>query len=136
MKVLVDTSIWSLALRKNSKPDNKVVKELNELIHDLRVVIIGPMRQEVWAGISDSHKYNLLKDTLRFFEDAPIKTDHYELAAQLFNQCRTKGIQGSHIDFLICSVSIKDNLTIFTLDNDFENYKKHIDIKLYTPGNS
>ena len=131
MNVLVDTSVWSLALRKNSDLDNNIIKELNELIHELRVVIIGPIRQELLSGIPDLNKYNLLKDKLRSLEDTPIETEHYELAAYLFNQCRKNGIQGSHIDFIICAVSIKNNLSIFTLDNDFEKFKKYIDIKLY-----
>lgn len=136
MNVLVDTSVWSLALRKNSDLDNNIIKELNELIHELRVVIIGPIRQEILSGISDLNKYNLLKDKLRSFEDTPIETEHYELAAYLFNQCRKNGIQGSHIDFIICAVSIKNNLSIFTLDNDFEKFKKYIDIKLYNLRNN
>lgn len=136
MNVLVDTSVWSLALRKNSDLDNNIIKELNELIHELRVVIIGPIRQEILSGISDLNKYNLLKDKLRSFEDTPIETEHYELAAYLFNQCCKNGTQGSHIDFIICAVSIKNNLSIFTLDNDFEKFKKYIDIKLYNLRNN
>jgi predicted nucleic acid-binding protein len=131
MKVLVDTSVWSLALRKNVDPDNKIIKELFELIHELRVAIIGPIRQEILSGISDQNKYEQLREKLKSFEDAPIETEHYEFAAQLFNQCRKKGIQGSHIDFLVCAVSIKNDFSIFTLDKDFEKYKNHINIKLY-----
>lgn len=131
MKVLVDTSIWSLALRKYVNRDNEIIKELFELIHELRVSIIGPIRQEVLSGISDNTKYENLKDKLQAFNDELIETEHYELAAQLFNQCRKKGIQGSHIDFLICAVSINNNLSIFTLDNDFVLYQKHLNIKLH-----
>ena len=131
MKVLVDTSVWSLAFRKNVNRNDKVIKELIELIHELRVSIIGPIRQEVLSGISDPKKFEQLRDKLKPFEDEIIKTEHYELAAQLYNQCRKKGIQGSHIDFLICSISIENNLSIFTLDNDFERYQKHINIKLH-----
>lgn len=135
MKVLVDTSVWSLALRKNINPDDKIIKELLELIHELRVVIIGPIRQEILSGISDPNKYEKFKDKLKPFEDISIETEVYELAAHLFNQCRKKGIQGSHVDFLICAVSIKNDFSIFTLD-DFKKYKKHINIKLYSIRNN
>ncbi|OHD62878.1 MAG: twitching motility protein PilT [Spirochaetes bacterium RBG_13_51_14] len=131
MKVLVDTSVWSLALRKNVNRDNKVIRELFELIHELRVSIIGPIRQEMLSGISDNNKYEQLKEKLKSFEDVIIDTEHYEFAAQLYNQCRKKGIQGSHVDFLICAASIKNDLSIFTLDNDFEKYQKHINIQLH-----
>ena len=133
MKVLVDTSIWSLALRKNANLNDINVKELFELIHEHRIIIIGPIRQELLSGISDPSKYDLLKEKLNSFIDIPIETEHYELAAKLYNECRKNGIQGSHIDFLICAVSIKNNYSIFTLDKDFENYKKHISIILYYP---
>ncbi|HOT46588.1 MAG TPA: PIN domain-containing protein [Spirochaetota bacterium] len=131
MNVLVDTPVWSLALRRNANLDNGYVRELTELIHELRVAIIGPIRQELLSGIPDHVKFIMLRDTLKSFEDIPIETEHYELAAELFNHCRKKGIQGSHVDFLICAVSIRNRLQIFTLDKDFEKYKKHIGIKLY-----
>ena len=136
MKVLVDTSVWSLALRKNANHDDKIIKELSELIHELRVVMIGPIRQEILSGISDINKYENLKERLKPFEDILIETEVYELAARLFNQCRKKGIQGSHIDFLICAVSIQYDFAIFTLDHDFEKYKKHINIKSYSVRNN
>jgi predicted nucleic acid-binding protein len=132
MNVLVDTSVWSHALRKNVRQDDPIIRELFELIHEMRVVIIGPIRQEILSGISDKNKYQMLMDRLRSFEDVPITTEHYELAAQLFNQCRRNGIQGSHIDFLICSVSIKNDFSIFTLDKDFEKFRKNINIKLHS----
>ncbi len=136
MKVLVDTSVWYLALRKNVNRDDKIIKELLELIHELRVVIIGPIRQELLSGISEQNKYEQLKERLKPFDDTPVDTEDYELAAQLFNQCRKKGIQGSHIDFLICAVSIKNDFFIFTFDDDFKKYKKHINIKLHSLRNN
>lgn len=131
MKVLVDTSIWSLALRRNSSINKNEIKELHELINEFRVIIIGPIRQELLSGISDENVYENLKAKLNAFEDIPIYTEHYELAATLFNSCRKNGIQGSHIDFLICSVSILNNYSIYTTDKDFENYKKYTDINLH-----
>ena len=131
MKVLVDTSIWSLALRKNTDLNRKEVRELLELIAEYRVVIIGPIRQELLSGISDKIIYDNLKEKLSSFEDVELKTDHYEYAAELFNRCRSNGVQGSHIDFLICSVSIKNNYSIYTMDKDFLNYIKYTDIRLH-----
>ena len=131
MKVLVDTSIWSLALRRNTDLNRKEVRELLELIAEYRVVIIGPIRQELLSGISDKIIYDNLKEKLSSFEDVELKTDHYEYAAELFNRCRSNGVQGSHIDFLICSVSIKNNYSIYTMDKDFLNYIKYTDIRLH-----
>ncbi len=134
MKILVDTSVWSLALRKKSltEDEKNIVKELKELIYELRVVFIGPVRQELLSGISDDKKFMNLKDKLKAFEDLPLKIDDYEKAAEIFNTCRKNGVQGSHIDFLICAASINNEISIFTTDKDFENYKKYINIKLHT----
>jgi hypothetical protein len=131
MKVLVDTSVWSLALRKKANRDDAIIKELYELVHEMRVVMIGPIRQEILSGISDIKKYEQLRDRLRSCEDVPLETGHYELASQLFNQCRKQGIPGSRIDFIICAVCMIHNVPVFTLDKDFEKYKKFIEIKLY-----
>ncbi|HAH62274.1 MAG TPA: hypothetical protein DCL73_09285, partial [Treponema sp.] len=62
--------------------------------------------------------------------DFEISTTDYEAAAEFYNRCRSKGIQGSHIDYLICSVARNNNFSILTLDKDFQNYKKYIDIEV------
>jgi predicted nucleic acid-binding protein len=132
MKVLVDTSVWLLAFRKNDKTEQEmeIVNTLSDLIRSLHVVMIGPIRQEILCGISDKAKFEDLKTKWAIFTDWPIETDDYETAAQFYNECRKHGIQGSHIDYLICAVAVNNNLTIFTLDNDFKNYQKYIDIHL------
>lgn len=136
MKVLVDTSIWSLAFRrkKNQNPEElRSKEELIELIREVRASIIGPIRQDLLSGLSNLDQYLHLKERLFAFEDLPIISHDYELAADFFNQCRQKGIQGSHIDFLICAVTHRYNIPIFTTDKDFERYSKHISITLYSP---
>jgi len=129
MKVLVDTCIWSQVLRHKS-PDRDLSQKLQELIRTARIAIIGPIRQELLSGISQSKQFNELKETLSCFEDIPLNTEHYEKAAEFCNICRRKGVQGSTIDFLICAVAIMENLVIFTVDKDFENYKKHLPLRL------
>jgi hypothetical protein len=129
MKVLVDTCIWSKVLRHKS-PGTDLSKKLQELIRNARVAIIGPIRQELLSGISQSKQFNELKETLSCFEDVPLNTEHYEKAAEFCNICRRKGVQGSTIDFLICAVAIMENLVIFTVDKDFENYKKYLPLRL------
>jgi predicted nucleic acid-binding protein len=135
MKVIVDISIWSLALRRKQEDLNdceqKIVYELIELINEARVIMIGPIRQEILSGINTHNQLNQLKSKLKAFSDFPICTEDYEKAAEFFNLCRNDGIQGSHIDFLICSVAFNNNFSIFTTDKDFINYSKCTDINLY-----
>lgn len=131
MKVLVDTPIWSYALRTPEKEHQHEIDQLKSLIMDQRALIIGPIRQEILSGYSDVRKFKKLREKLSFFENTPIQDIDYEVAAELCNQCRKKGIQGSHIDFLICAVSTRMDVPIFTTDKDFSHYQKAISLKLY-----
>jgi predicted nucleic acid-binding protein len=65
------------------------------------------------------------------FNDFPIETTDYELAAEYSNICRRTDIQGSNTDFLICAVAVRNNFEIFTTDDDFNYYKKYLPIKLF-----
>ena len=132
-KVLIDTSIWSMALRR-SKPNKReelVTKELTTLMRAYRIAIIGPVRQELLSGISNPAVFEDLKNKMGIFLDYPAKTNDYEQAAEYANICRRAGIQGSHTDFLICAVAVKNEWEIFSEDNDFKIYQKYLPISLY-----
>lgn len=130
MKIIVDTSIWSLALRRKRKQSFPEVKILESLIDNQRICMLGPIRQEILSGIKDSKQFVQLKDILSAFDDFPLTTKDYEKAAEFFNLCRSKGIQGSNTDYLICAVSSNNRFPIFTSDKDFEIYSKHLPITL------
>jgi predicted nucleic acid-binding protein len=131
MNILVDTCIWSLALRRSSPQDVPQVRELKELVSEQRVVMLGPIRQEILSGIREQVQFNVLRDKMRSFPDFPLVQEDYETAAVFFNDCRRSGIQGSTTDFLICAVSARHALPIFTTDNDFVSYQQHLAINLY-----
>jgi predicted nucleic acid-binding protein len=128
MKVLVDTSVWSLALRR--KEQTKATAKLTELIQSSLIVMIGPVRQELLSGISNNDSFLRLKSKLEAFDDFTINTYDYETAAEFYNICRKHGVQGSHTDFLICAVAHNNDLLIFTTDKDFEGYADYLPIKL------
>ena len=131
MKVLVDTCIWSLALRRGQQKDNPLVQEFINLIKDVRVQLIGPIRQEILSGIKAKQQFDTLKNYLSAFPDLSIETNDYEIAAEFYNMCRKTGIQGSNTDFLICAISANHDLPIFSVDKDFEQFEKKLPIKLY-----
>ena len=113
MTVLVDTSVWSLALRRQSKdfnPDQKqIAQELAELIHETRAQLIGPVRQELLSGIREQAQYDRLRHDLRAFDHVPLQVEDHEEAARASNLCRAKGVLGSPVDFLICAVALRRN---------------------------
>jgi len=131
MKVLVDTSIWSLALRRATSQDNPNVQELRRLIDELRAAMIGPIRQEILSGISEPSHFDGLRQALRAFPDLVIDVEDYERAAEFYNACRHNGVAGSNTDFLICAVAVAHDLPIFTTDLDFQRYQTYIPITLH-----
>ena len=131
MMVLVDTCVWSQVLRRQKASDNHVTRELRELISEMRVQMVGPVRQELLSGVRVKKQFSNLRDHLKAFPDLLLSEEDYELAAEFFNRCRSKGVQGSNTDFLLCAVSARHDLAIFTVDEDFKNYAKHLSIRLH-----
>jgi predicted nucleic acid-binding protein len=134
MNVLVDTSVWSLALRRKTESLNAtekfIVADLSELVREGRARLIGLVRQELLSGIKTTEQYEKLRLHLRSFPDELIDTSDYEEAA---NRCRGKGILVSTVDILICVVAIKREWAIFTTDPDFTNYVKVLPISIHMP---
>jgi predicted nucleic acid-binding protein len=135
MNVLVDTCVWSLALRRvrQTTADELYVGELAELIRELRVQMIGPIRQELLSGLRSPVQFKVLRDHLRMFSDLALTSSDYERAAELFNLLRAKGVQGSNTDFLICAVAERNKCSVFTIDADFKRFQKYIPISLHIP---
>ncbi len=92
--------------------------------------MIGSIRQ-VLSGIKHQDQFTKIKSKLSAFPDLQLTKNDYELAAELFNKLRSKGIQASNTDFLLCAVSINHDLTIFTDDGDFNEFKKYIPVHLH-----
>jgi predicted nucleic acid-binding protein len=130
MTVLVDTSVWSMALRRRTRVDHPAVERLRALIRDGRVAMIGPIRQELLSGIADVEACERLRDHLRAFPDLPVDTADYEQAAEHYTACRRRGIQGSNTDFLICAIAIRRDLAILTTDADFVRFAELLPIEL------
>jgi predicted nucleic acid-binding protein len=135
VKVLVDTSVWSLALRRRTPArEGAIADELKRLVTDYRVAMIGPIRQELLSGIRTEEQYETLRDRLRAFPDQALTTDDDELATRFFNTCRSRGIQGSNTDFLICAVAARRGIPIFSTDRDFEAYAEILEIRRHQAG--
>jgi predicted nucleic acid-binding protein len=135
MNVLVDTSIWSLALWRMTENLNAseklLVAEVSELIQEGRARLIGLVRQELLSGIKTTEHYEKLRLHLRSFPDELIDTSDHEEAAKAGNRCRGKRVVVSIVDILLCAVAIKREWAIFTTDPDFVNYAKVLPISIH-----
>ena len=137
MNILVDTSIWSLALRRKvadlSAPEKLLVREISELINEGRARILAVVRQELLSGIKTTEQFEKLRITLRSFPDEPLDTADYEAAARASNLCRSNGVAVSVVDILICAVGTTRDWSIFTTDPAFRNYATFLPIRLHIP---
>ena len=135
MRILVDTPVWSLALRRTmaNLGTGQIFqrRQLERLIEEGSVEIIGPIRQELLSGFRQQAQFERLREYLRRFEDARLVLEDYEEAAHIHNQCRAAGVSGSAVDFLICAVALRRDWQIFTLDGDFRRFARKVDISLY-----
>jgi predicted nucleic acid-binding protein len=134
MMVLVDTPVWSLALRRRvvdlSEDEARLTQGLNELVREGRVQLLGATRQEVLSGIREDVQFQRIRAHLRFFEDVSLTVDDYEEAARMSNRCKRSGIASSGADMLICAVSSRRRWQIFTTDRDFVRYGRVLGIQL------
>jgi predicted nucleic acid-binding protein len=133
MRVVVDTSVWSLALRRRSPVPSPHTLLLTDLIQDGRALLLGLVRQELLSGIRHPEQFNRLREQLRSFPDGQFETEDFETAASFFNLCMSNGIQGSMIDFLICAFASRRHYQIFTSDPDFDHYSEVLPISLLRP---
>lgn len=131
MRVLVDTSVWSLALRRDGRQEHPERDELRRLVSAHVAEIIGPLRQEILSGVRDQAQFARLETHLAAFPDVLLLTEDYVTASNFFNLCRAKGIQGSNTDFLICAVAVRCDLAIFTTDGDFQRFAQCLPIVLH-----
>lgn len=140
MRVLVDTSVWSLALRRKSADlsagEQSLVQQLRDLIREDRVQLPGAIRQEVLSGIRHPEQFEKIRAFLRPFPDEPLDIEDYEMAAQVNNSCRAKGVVVSGVDALICAIALRKEFPIFTTDSDFKHYARVLALKLHPHGRS
>jgi predicted nucleic acid-binding protein len=130
MSVLIDTSVWSLALRRTRAPSPHA-DNIAGLLRSGNALLLGIIRQELLSGVPDAKRFERLRDELRNLPDHPVISLHHETAADFFNRCRSRGVQGTLVDFLLCAVAAIDNVEIYTTDQDFQHFAKHLPIKLF-----
>jgi predicted nucleic acid-binding protein len=132
--ILVDTSVWSLALRRKSKDlaawEIRLTETLFRIVNENRAQMVGVVRQELLSGIREESQFRRLRDYLRDFPDAAVETEDYEEAARAGNRCRQSGIASSPIDMILCAVALHQDWEIFTSDRDFLRYSAVLKIRL------
>ena len=135
--ILIDTPVWSLALRRqleNLSPQELRLKKLwYEIVDEGRAQLLGSVRQELLSGLREEAQFYRLRDYLRDFPDTPVSTEDHEDAARASNRCRSAGVATSPVDMLLCALSLRHNWEIFTTDRDFIQYGRVVPLRMFTP---
>jgi predicted nucleic acid-binding protein len=132
--LFVDTSVWSLALRRDDRSDEPAVERLRRALEAGEgVFTTGLVLQEllrVFGGPKARDSIVGRFGALPFL--VPDRADHVE-AAELRNACRRNGIQVGTIDALLAQLCFRHDLVMLTTDLDFELMARHVDLRLWAP---
>jgi len=131
MKIIVDTSIWSLVLRRHSPAQNSETEILGKMVENgENIFLLGIILQEILQGVKERHDFIRLKEHLEAFPMLEIERDHYVKAAELKNHLISNGIQISTVDALIAASAIVNGCYLYTNDKDFYHIAKYSKLKL------
>jgi predicted nucleic acid-binding protein len=134
MTIFVDTSVWSLALRRDEVPSHPEIQALQQaLVGGEIVVTSGSIIQELLQGFAGPRARRQIIDR---FSALPVlsgdRQDHID-AADLHNRCRRSGVQIGTIDALIAQLCVRHGLTLLTTDKDFDRAAAHCPLRLWKP---
>lgn len=134
MNILVDTSVWSLALRGSGEPISPKVVLLGDCLdRGDEVMTTGLVIQELLQGFNGPKQAKRILSELSLLPlIVPGVEDHVE-AAELRNHCRRRGVQVGTIDALLAALSIRNKLRLLTTDKDFEAMARHCPLSLLEP---
>ena len=132
MTLLVDTSVWSLALRRDATASAPQVRALRDALEGAEMVVTtGLVLQELLQGFAGPRARSDIIDrfaALPFL--SPDREDHVE-AAEIRNRCRRAGVQVGTIDALLAQLCIRHDLTLLTTDKDFVRAASHSPLRVW-----
>jgi hypothetical protein len=132
VKVIVDTCVWTRFLRRHPPKDDPFCAEVVRLVRADFVQLLGPIRQELLSCAQPQERFSQLKEYLRFYPNLVTDEEDDETAAAFYNVCRSKGVQGTSTDLLICAVAVRYRMRILTTDTDFTGFATCLPIVLHT----
>ncbi|MEO8311590.1 MAG: PIN domain-containing protein [Caldimonas sp.] len=132
MTLFVDTSVWSLALRRDTVADVAEVDALRRaLVGEDVIVTTGLVLQELLQGFAGPRSASALLQRFTALPTiTPDRDDHVEAAA-LRNSCRRAGVQLGTIDALFAQLCIRHGLVMLTTDRDFALAARHCPLQVW-----
>jgi len=131
MTVLVDTSVWSLALRRDQPSSSPAVAHLTKALESDLVVTTGLIVQELLQGFLPERSQAEIRSHLGVLPAIQPTRDDHIAAADLRNTCRRAGVQLGTIDALIAQLCITHDLELLSADQDFVHAARHTRLRLW-----
>lgn len=133
MTLLVDTSVWSLALRRDATASEPEVQQLKDaLLGADMVVTTGLVLQELLQGFSGAKASAQIIERFAALPLLQPEREDHVAAAEIRNTCRRAGIQIGTIDALLAQLCIRHDLTLLSTDNDFKLAAKHCTLRVWS----
>jgi hypothetical protein len=133
MTLLVDTSVWSLAFRRDLVAIEPAVQQLKDALLGTAVVVTtGLVLQELLQGFSGAKAHAQIVERFAALPLLQPDRDDYVSAAALRNRCRRSGVQVGTIDALLAQLAIRHDLTLLTTDKDFEQVAKFTELRVWS----
>jgi len=131
MRVLVDTSVWSLALRKKGPSAHTTVEKLTSLLQeDEDVVLTGMILQEILQAFRSDSSFRRVARHLEPFPLLELERRDFIAAASLHRDCVSTGVSVSTADCRIAAAAIRHDCLLLTADKDFERIARLSALKL------
>jgi predicted nucleic acid-binding protein len=135
VSLLVDTSVWSLAFRRDAEASTQAVEVLRSALEGAdQVFTTGLVLQELLQGFAGPKARSQLIErfaALAFLQ--PDREDHIE-AAEVRNTCRRNGVQIGTIDAVLIQLCLRHDLVMLSTDNDFRSASRHVKFRLWSGG--
>jgi len=134
MTLMVDTSVWSLAFRRDAPgiaPETAALR--SALQQGESVVSTGLILQELLQGFAGAKAHAALVERFAALPFVQPEREDHVAAAELRNHCRRKGVQFGTIDALIAQLCIRHGLTLLSSDADFAHAARHCPLELWRP---
>lgn len=126
--ILLDTSVWIFALRKEPRPFLK--EKVDSLLKEDLIVITPLIQLELLGGVSTAKEFERLKRRLEALFNIEITKTHWAKAAHLAFQLRRKGLTVPYTDIILSAVAIVEKIVLGHADAHFDLIAKHTPLKV------
>lgn len=126
--VLVDTSAWIFALKKN--PFLPLKNRIDLLLREDIVVSFGMIRLELLGGTKTKKEFDRLKSRLEAFYEISTDAILWGVASQLAFKLHRKGLTIPYTDILIACAALESKAVLLHADAHFDLLAKHTELKV------